>query len=124
MSAEWERTRTMRIARNPGLYLPLFLACALTSAHAQTKPEVVDLFAPASPTAQRSVRTSGGAPVIPGMDPETVGAVSYFSLSPAGTRSVRSARSGAASQGFRIALPDGSTVVCNVAPEQRTGGVM
>jgi hypothetical protein len=107
----------MLIARNLGLSLSLLLAAAFTSAHAQTKPELVDLFVPASP--ERRPFT----PSIPGMRPETIGAISFVSLSPAGRRSWRSARSGAP-QSFRIALPNASTVVCNVTPERRAGRIL
>jgi hypothetical protein len=110
----------MLIARNLCLSLSLLLAAAFTSAHAQAKPELVDLFAPASP--ERNARAFE-TPFIPGMRPETIGTVSFVSLSTAGRRSWRSARAGAP-QSFRIALPNASTVVCNVTPERRAGGVL
>jgi len=107
----------MRIARNVGLSLSLLLAGASTSAHAQTKPEVVDLFA------TRNVRTLSSTPRIPGMLTEAIGAVSVFPISPAGRRSLRSARAGAPKK-YRIALPNASTVVCNVTPKRLTRKVL
>jgi hypothetical protein len=102
----------------------LLLSGLLTSAGAQTKvADIVDLF---SPTPQSpGTRGSKASPrAIPGMAPETIGAVSILSLSPAGTRSVRSARATAAQQRLRIALPNNTSLVCTFSPERRDSGVL
>lgn len=97
----------------------LLLVGALTLAGAQTKvPDIIDLFSPAAmPDDARSTP-------IPGMSPETVGAVSFFSLSSAGTRSLRAAGASGAKQRWRITLPDNASLVCAFTPERRQSGVV
>ncbi|MCB1489439.1 MAG: hypothetical protein KDJ88_18525 [Bauldia sp.] len=95
------------------------LAVATAAGHAAIAQEAepVDLF-----DTSRGDR-AGGPPPDPaslGMAPGTVGSVAYFSLSPAGDRSLRS---GGASQRMRVALPDGGSVTCDLAPTARRNGV-
>jgi hypothetical protein len=114
----------MRLTRILLLSIPLLLVGSVAPAPAQTIPEAIDLFAPTSPTAPRSARPSTAPRQIPGMRQSTVGAVSYLSLSSQGTRAVRSARANSQPQVLRIALPDGSTAVCNLTPERRASGIV
>jgi hypothetical protein len=102
----------------------LLLAGALTLVRAQTNvADIVDLFSPMPmPRGSRGARSS--AVQIPGMRPETVGAVSFVLLSFAGARSVRLARTTAAQQRLRIALPNNTTLVCMFTPERRESGVV
>ncbi|MCB1494151.1 MAG: hypothetical protein KDJ86_00070 [Bauldia sp.] len=55
-----------------------------------------------------------------GMAPGTVGSVAFFDLSPAGNRSLRS---GGLNRRMRVALPDGGSVTCNLAPTGRQNDV-
>jgi len=66
---------------------------------------------------------AGSAPggQIPGMRPETVGAVAYVSLSAQANSGLRGA---AGSQRIEIALPGGGSVTCTMRSETRPGGML
>jgi hypothetical protein len=95
----------------PGLSIRvflLFLLGGLSGAAAAEQTQTLDLFDKG--TLRR------GAPAgetVPGIRPEAVGAVSYFSLSGAASRSLRSGES--VSRSLRIALPKGNSVTCSFA---------
>src|SRR5262245_21504966 len=95
-----------------GFAFPLQLILAMTplAAWAQ-ETETIDLFEPSS---QRI-----GAPsseTIPGMRSGAVGAVSFFSISPAARQSLGLTQGGA--RKLKIALPNGQSVTCSFAAQE------
>lgn len=94
-----------------GLALPVvFAAAAWQTARAQ-ESEAIDLF---EPSTQRQGTPSGEQ--IPGLRKGAVGAVTFFSLSPAARQSLRLTESG--ERKMRIALPSGQSVTCIFAAQE------
>jgi hypothetical protein len=123
VAREDTRDGTMNLTRRSHLLWGLFLMASPLRAQQAKTPEITDLFSPPSvPRGSRGARSS--ALQIPGMRPETVGAVSVLPLSPAGTRSVRSSRETLAQQRLRIALPNRPSIVCALTSERRDSGVL
>jgi hypothetical protein len=95
--------------------LALIMAAAVSPALAQGSPSVtMSLFGAAS------VDTPKGE--IPGMRPETVGAVAYVSLSVDAANSLHGRSD--TPQRMEIALPGGSSVTCTFRSERRPGGML
>ena len=100
--------RANKIALSLALLLQLMLT--IDAAPAQ-ETETIDLF---EPSTQRQ-----GAPTgenVPGLRSGAVGAVTFFSLSPAARQSLRLTQSG--ERKMRIALPGGQTVTCVFAAQE------
>ena len=81
-------------------------------AQGQRPPQSMSLFGAAP--------AGGAGGQIPGMRPETVGAVAYVSLSQQATSGLRGAAD--APHRIEIALPSGGSVTCAVRPQTRPGG--
>ncbi len=76
--------------------------------------ETVDLFSQEPPETARGLFEA-----VPGISPEYMGEVAYFTLSESGGRNVRAASRGG--RRLRIALPEGETATC-VFPAEPDGG--
>ena len=100
-----------RFALGLAFPLQLILAVAPLAAASAQGTETIDLFEPSS---QRSGAPSGEN--IPGMRSGAVGAVSFFSISPAARQSLGLAQGGA--RKLKIALPNGQSVTCSFAAQE------
>lgn len=98
------------IIRNLALPLQLALAAVTIDAASAQQTGTIDLF---EPSTQRQGTASGEA--IPGLRTGAVGAVTFFSLSPAARQSLRLTQSGM--RKMRIALPGGQSVTCTFAAQ-------
>jgi hypothetical protein len=99
------------IAKSSAVFLQLVLAAATISMAAAQQDETINLF---EPSTQRQTPPSGGA--IPGLTQDAVGAVSFFSISPAARQSLGSSARG--ERTLRIALPGGQSVTCRFAVQE------
>jgi hypothetical protein len=94
----------------------------MMSASAQNRaPEILDLFSAVAPS---DIRDRSTVSKIPGMMPESIGAVAIVSLSSGGARSLRTASTTGAPQRLRIVLPHNNNLVCTLIPERRESGVV
>jgi hypothetical protein len=93
------------------LPLQLLLAAASIDPASAQQSETIDLFEPSS---QR--QAAPGGETVPGLRSGAVGAVTFFSLSPAARQSLRLTQS--RERKMRIALPGGRTVTCVFAAQE------
>jgi hypothetical protein len=93
------------------LSLQLTLAAAMLDTASAQQTETIDLF---EPSTQRQAAPTGES--VPGLRSSAVGAVTFFSLSPAARQSLRLTESG--ERKMRIALPNGQTVTCIFAAQE------